>query len=100
MATDGLWEFISDQEAVDIVTKAAEPSAAVNELIKEVTHPPTHSLTLGTLSIDLPCWLLALVNIYFPRSFPLIYPWLKLQLVHHFSTLFNFIETGNYALVT
>ena len=40
MATDGLWEFISDQEAVDIVTKAAEPSAAVNELIKEVTQPP------------------------------------------------------------
>jgi len=37
MATDGLWEFVSDQEAVDIAFKAAEPSVAVNELIKEAT---------------------------------------------------------------
>lgn len=37
MATDGLWEFITDQEAIDVVTKAGEPSAAVNELIKEAT---------------------------------------------------------------
>lgn len=37
MGTDGLWEFISDQEAIGIVTKAGEPSAAVNELIKEAT---------------------------------------------------------------
>ena len=37
IATDGLWEFISDQEAMDIVAKAAEPSAAVNALIREAT---------------------------------------------------------------
>ena len=37
VATDGLWEFVSDQEAVDIVARAAEPSAAVNALIKEAT---------------------------------------------------------------
>lgn len=37
VATDGLWEFISDQEAMDIVAKAAEPSAAVNALIREAT---------------------------------------------------------------
>ena len=37
MGTDGLWEFISDQEAISIVLKAGEPSAAVNELIKEAT---------------------------------------------------------------
>ena len=37
IATDGLWEFVSDQEAVDIVARAAEPSAAVNALIREAT---------------------------------------------------------------
>jgi serine/threonine protein phosphatase PrpC len=37
IATDGLWEFISDQEAIDIVATAAEPSAAVNALIREAT---------------------------------------------------------------
>ena len=37
VATDGLWEFISDQEAMDIVANAAEPSAAVNALIREAT---------------------------------------------------------------
>jgi serine/threonine protein phosphatase PrpC len=37
VATDGLWEFVSDQEAVDIVARAAEPSAAVNALIREAT---------------------------------------------------------------
>jgi serine/threonine protein phosphatase PrpC len=37
IATDGLWEFITDQEAVDIVASAAEPSAAVNALIREAT---------------------------------------------------------------
>ena len=37
IATDGLWEFISDQEAIDVVADAAEPSAAVNALIREAT---------------------------------------------------------------
>jgi serine/threonine protein phosphatase PrpC len=37
VATDGLWEFVSDQEAVDIVARAGEPSAAVNALIREAT---------------------------------------------------------------
>lgn len=30
IATDGLWEFMSDQEAIDTAVQAGEPSAAVN----------------------------------------------------------------------
>lgn len=37
MATDGLWEFISDQEVVDITVKSTEPSDAINTLIIEAT---------------------------------------------------------------
>lgn len=37
LATDGLWEFVSDQEAADIAANAAEPSVAANALIREAT---------------------------------------------------------------
>mmetsp|Transcript_12120 Transcript_12120/g.11761 ORF Transcript_12120/g.11761 Transcript_12120/m.11761 type:complete len:421 (-) Transcript_12120:189-1451(-) len=37
IATDGLWEFMNDQEAIDIAVQAGEPSAAVNALIREAT---------------------------------------------------------------
>lgn len=35
LATDGLWEFLCNQEAVEIAIRAGEPSVAVNELIRE-----------------------------------------------------------------
>jgi serine/threonine protein phosphatase PrpC len=35
VASDGLWEFVSDQDAVDIAAQAAEPADAVNALIHE-----------------------------------------------------------------
>lgn len=35
LATDGLWEFVTDQEAVDIVSECSEPRQAVERLIHE-----------------------------------------------------------------
>ena len=35
IATDGLWEFVSDQEAVDIAALKKDPQQAVDALIKE-----------------------------------------------------------------
>ncbi|CAM9873168.1 unnamed protein product [Pylaiella littoralis] len=38
LATDGLWEFVSDQEAVDIASQCSEPREAVQKLIYEATN--------------------------------------------------------------
>eukprot|EP00752_Nemacystus_decipiens_P018531 g16614.t1 len=38
LATDGLWEFISDQEAVDIASRCSEPREAVHQLTHEATN--------------------------------------------------------------
>ncbi|CAM9771037.1 unnamed protein product, partial [Scytosiphon promiscuus] len=38
LATDGLWEFISDQEAVDIASQCSEPRHAVQRLTHEATN--------------------------------------------------------------
>jgi len=35
LATDGLWEFITDQEAIDMVSQSPEPRIAVENLINE-----------------------------------------------------------------
>lgn len=35
MASDGLWEFMSDQEVMDIATACSEPRFAVDKLISE-----------------------------------------------------------------
>jgi len=35
IATDGLWEFVSNQEAVDIAASSDDPQQAVNTLIRE-----------------------------------------------------------------
>ncbi len=35
MASDGLWEFMTDQEVIDIASKAQEPRFAVDRLISE-----------------------------------------------------------------
>lgn len=35
IATDGLWEFVSNQEAVEIAATAEDPQQAVNTLIRE-----------------------------------------------------------------
>lgn len=35
MASDGLWEFMSDQEVMDIAVKTSEPRFAVDQLISE-----------------------------------------------------------------
>lgn len=35
IATDGLWEFVSNQEAVDIAAASDDPQQAVNTLIRE-----------------------------------------------------------------
>lgn len=37
LASDGVWEFISSQEAVDIIVKAKSPEDACQELVKEAT---------------------------------------------------------------
>ncbi|CAM9282341.1 unnamed protein product [Hapterophycus canaliculatus] len=37
LATDGLWEFISDQEAVEIASQCSEPRHAVQRLTQEAT---------------------------------------------------------------
>jgi len=38
LATDGLWEFMTDQEVVDLASACTEPSAAVNVLIREANN--------------------------------------------------------------
>lgn len=35
VATDGLWEFVSNQETIDMVMKVNTPAASVEELVKE-----------------------------------------------------------------
>lgn len=35
VATDGLWEFVSNQETIDMVVGVKTPSASVEELVKE-----------------------------------------------------------------
>eukprot|EP00557_Chaetoceros_sp_GSL56_P012672 CAMPEP_0176479408 /NCGR_PEP_ID=MMETSP0200_2-20121128/1724_1 /TAXON_ID=947934 /ORGANISM="Chaetoceros sp., Strain GSL56" /LENGTH=146 /DNA_ID=CAMNT_0017875451 /DNA_START=1323 /DNA_END=1764 /DNA_ORIENTATION=- len=35
VATDGLWEFVSNQETINIVMSVRTPSASVEELVKE-----------------------------------------------------------------
>ena len=35
MATDGLWEFVSDQEAIDLAASKKDPQQAVEALIRE-----------------------------------------------------------------
>lgn len=35
IATDGLWEFVSDEDAVRIAARAADPQQAVDALIRE-----------------------------------------------------------------
>lgn len=37
LASDGVWEFVTNQEAVDIVAKYKDPKEAVDELIKKST---------------------------------------------------------------
>ena len=37
LATDGLWEFVTDQEAVDIASECSEPRQAVERLIHEAS---------------------------------------------------------------
>jgi serine/threonine protein phosphatase PrpC len=35
VATDGLWEFVSNQETIDMVMAVKTPAASVEELVKE-----------------------------------------------------------------
>lgn len=55
IATDGLWEFVSDQDAVQIAARAPDPQQAVDALIREANRRWLAEEQVRSLLVEVEC---------------------------------------------